>query len=186
MIRTKGSNTNTGFGFETQKFFKLSAKWASKPFCCTVEHIQKKCRGACCFNNNNNFWPGNSSGKEDCFYHSETGCTLSVDDRPIACLLFPLRIHSSGLIRMYHRALFTKGICKGAYRVGNMLIEEMGWALRSVFGDVVYEQAVLSVKKGKDFIFPATEQIQKILKYEEYCEKNKVPPTPRRKIIAMD
>lgn len=162
--------------------WKLSAAWASKRHNCTVAGIISKCHAACC--HGPSFWPGrvgNTPGNNRCQRLGPKGCTFSLEDKPISCLLYPLRLNKSGTLILHQRAVYANGICKGNFGDGDgpLLIDAIRDCLVVLFGKKQYEHARAEVLAGRDAqLVPSAKLLRQYYREEGWEEAN-LPPQPR-------
>ena len=164
------------------RVWKLSAAWASKRHNCTVAGILSRCHAACC--HGPTFWPGrvgNTENNTRCQRLGDKGCTFPLKDKPISCLLYPLRLNKSGTLILHQRAVYAKGICKGNFGDGEgpLLIDALKDCLVELFGLDQYKQARKDVLSGKDArLVPSAELLHQYYR-EEARQTANLPPQPR-------
>lgn len=158
--------------------WKISAKWLSKRVNCTFQGITQNCKGNCC--KTKGFWPPNAFGGE-CGLLTESGCAWGVEDKPITCLLYPLKLNKNNTLVLHSRVTYAKGICKGNYGNGNKtILEVLEVQLTHLFGAKEYEKMKTSILvHKKDYILTIPEHISKALEFEGKDEEKKLPPIKR-------
>ena len=165
--------------------WKLSAAWASKRHNCTLAGIVSRCNAACCYGPT--FWPGrvgNTPEDHRCQRLGPRGCTFSLEDKPISCLLYPLRLNKSGTLILHQRATYSRGICKGNFgdEGGPLLIDALRECLVVLFGQEQYKQARADVLAGSDACrVPSAELLRQYYREEGWEEENLLPQ-PRSKV----
>lgn len=166
--------------------WKISAAWASKRIDCTVEGITRKggCAGDCCTPGPSaHRWPPKAGDRKDgCDYLGDQGCTMPMEDRPVTCLLYPLRLNDSQTLVMHNRALTS--CCKPNYRKGPMIIEAMRPQLAALFGPDAVEHIIADVAAGRDTVVEVPEDLLEAMKLEEVWEEQNALPQPRRQAVA--
>lgn len=167
----------TEFDIDTgQMFYGVSAGWLSKPFDCSLGHILSSCNGSCC--NGEIHWPSKAFGNK-CGFLGEHGCVLSEKDKPISCMLFPIVLNRSNSLILFHRSMFKKGMCKGAFGKGQMLIDSQEAGLVYAFGREQFDRVRNDVINGKDSYFIVPEWVSIELEREAYYENRCIKPKPR-------
>jgi hypothetical protein len=87
----------------------------AKPFDCTKSGISR-CHGDCCIKLRS-YWPPRAY-QFGCEYLSNVGCTLSIQDRPIDCLIYPLFINHKGTLQIHNHCYHKKWMCNPNMGVG--------------------------------------------------------------------
>lgn len=165
--------------FEEPKVWKISHKWFKKTINCNIE----VCGGGCCINPN--FWPPKSGtiNPGQCDFLTPTGCSLSFDDRPIDCNLYPLRLNKANTVVLHHRVQFKTKPCKENFGQGSMIIDSMRNCLVALFGVDQYVAMREAVMADRDFLVEVSDVlIARLQEEEELVEKN-LPPIDRRKQV---
>lgn len=153
----------------------------AKPFDCNANGI-KRCRGACC-SRIKSYWPLRAHQPFGCpYYHSKDGCQLSVEDRPIDCLLYPLFINGNGTLVVHNHCYHKKWMCHDNVGVGSPLVESLKACLVELFGEEEYERIHSATMDGQRYTFQASEEFNKCREYEEICIKYDLPIIPRTEI----
>jgi site-specific DNA-adenine methylase len=179
-VLAKAIGTTVGKGHK----LKLSAAWASKRLDCTEDGITRDggCGGRCC--NSKSFWPP-VAGKVDgaCDLLGDKGCTLKTADKPVGCLLYPLKLNKTGTtIVLHHRA--PNGLCKPNMGKGPMLIEAMAGGLATLLGKSVADDLVAAVKAGKDPELELPDEVVDAMRVEARWEAKGLVPRPRQETLA--
>lgn len=155
--------------------WKISAAWSSKIIDCTPRGIATACGAKCC--QGNTYWPPKASGTGQCANLSADGCNLRAD-RPVTCLLYPLRLVGNSLV-LHGRTLIPKsGYCAPCYKQGTQTIAE---ALRSsfeiLFGVPGADTIIRNTLQGIDSYVAVPDWVLKSLADEQRWEKaNATPP----------
>lgn len=164
--------------------WKVSAAWTGKQHDCTLEGILARCKGSCC--HSETYWPPAASKgiREDhgCTYLGDAGCRLPAEDKPVTCLLYPLRLNSSGSIVLHHRTMWETSCCAGNHGKGPPLIVAMEDSLVGLFGRAQYERVKADILAGKDSFFTVPPPVLQAIKDEEEWEKNLTIPLPRSRV----
>lgn len=165
--------------------WRISAKWASKPFDCTVRGIVTQCHGDCCWLPS--YWPARVfrlRGDTACAHRGPRGCLLTEPDRPLDCLLYPLIFNNAGTLVLHNRALLPNWVCKGCAKVGSPLIVSAEPSLSAIFGQAQYVRVMRSVLAGQDGFFEPSEAVLIQRDVEIICAQHNLPPIPRTQITA--
>jgi len=188
-IKYNGGTINDLFsrGYSVMQW-KLSSKWASHHLDCTLQGITRPggCHAGCCTAASGNFWPARANPvprpDQGCFYLGSAGCTLSLEDRPVTCLLYPLMINHNGTIIFHQRALFPHMPCGPNNGRGPMVIEALAVPLSSLLGREVYHSMLMAVQRGEDIVIDVPPEIAEILDIEHReAEQNLLPPLRRQR-----
>jgi hypothetical protein len=156
---------------------------AAIQFDCTPDGI-KKCRGKYC-TNLRSYWPVRAYYPSLCPYlDTETGCKLTVKDRPIDCLLYPFFINKHGTMVVHNRCYGRNWICHENLRVGKPLVESLASCLIGLFGETTYTNMRGLVMEGKSYIFKTSEEFAFCRMVEDLCIKYDLPIIPRQVIMA--
>ncbi len=162
--------------------WKVSAAWSSKAHDCTLTGILARCGGACCYSvPPRKYWPSSAANRPDhaCHYMGAQGCTLTPADKPITCLLYPLRLNKNGSLVLHHRTMYATSCCAGNHGQGPPLIEAMEDSLVGLFGRPQYERVKAQILAGEDSFFTVTPAILAALADEEVWERDNVIPLLR-------
>jgi len=145
--------------------WKFSAAWLGKHFDCGTETGFKRCVGACC--KSPKYWPVNVQPQADggCFHLTDTGCQLLMENRPITCLLFPLKfvakppfktgigwMTESVKIILYGRACIISSTCGINYKKGPTLVSSLAPQLIILLGSENYLTLLEQTLMGIDTI----------------------------------
>ena len=150
------------------------------PFDCNADGI-KRCHGACC-TKIKTYWPLRAYQPSGCFFNSSRGCRLSLEDRPIDCLLYPLFINGSGTLVVHNRCYHKKFICRDNVNVGSPLVDSMKDCLTELFGEHEYLAIKDASENGRWYTFETTEKFDLQREYENLCIKYDLPIIPRSEI----
>lgn len=185
------------FDIKTERRWKVSAAWLTKRFNCTLEHILDPdgCGGRCC--RNPSLWPPRAYPGSVCGHLSKTGCSLSMEQRPITCILFPIIPSKTSpldpdnnTLIIYQRAIFPHSMCKGAYKKGPMVIDMCAKELTMIFGKEEYERVRSDLIAGKDSYFVISDEVlaefQRDVDQDDYENSIFTPPEPRNYIKGRD
>lgn len=164
--------------FDEPKKWRVSMAWASKHIDCTLRGIMKGClkEGTNCCNHKNFYPPSSNGGK--CFHLGEKGCTLTDNDKPIKCLLYPFVIKKDMLV-IYGRALTYT--CKPNYKKNEIsILENMRGNFVALFGEKQYERVYNDVIiKGVNSWVQPTKRLLRQLEAEQILEDKNEIPVPR-------
>ena len=157
--------------------WRVSAKWSTKRIDCTPRGILFSCHAKCC---RAPFWPGRAGeNKVYCDFLGNKGCTLTVEQRPIVCNLFPFTVSKENLIRLSGTSIAKHQCCNPCYGAGPMIIDALNDNFEHMFGKEQTRVIIETVKSGKDAIIDVPDSIyHDWLREEEQAEKD-VLPTPR-------
>lgn len=178
--------------------WRVSAKWITKHHDCTLHGISTRCGGVCCCSPA--FWPpkayikpgyvskrenlvDNGAGKMmpgfACGHLTKNGCEFTLQDRPITCLLYPMVLNDNGTLVAHNRITTAKGVCRGNFGNGAMIIDTIRDNLCTLFGEPQVMRVRAEVVAGKDSYFIVPESIQRQYKHERHLE-SKNAPVPAR------
>lgn len=160
----------------------ISAATLDRALDCTLHGITRPggCGGRCC--TSPAFWPPNAQPQEDgrsCHYLGPEGCTLSADDKPVVCLLYPFMPPAPGstVLRMHFRAPTL--YCKPNYQRGPRLAEAMRPSLVALVGEEQAAKALEDDAAGRSITLHLPEAVAKALEAEEAEHEAKILPPPR-------
>lgn len=121
-------------------------KWAQKRVECSPKTVPSVCGGACCYS---------------CRFLGPNGCTLSNEDKPLACHIFPFVLNSGGnIVRSFH----CQNLCKGNFNSGDQyLIETLKDTFVFLFGEKQTNEAIEAVKRCENYTFDTSELFEKML-----------------------
>jgi hypothetical protein len=151
----------------------------AKPFDCNATGI-KRCHGDCCIKIKS-YWPLRAYQPSGCPYCSKTGCTLSIQDRPIDCLLYPLYMNGKGTLVVHNHCYHKKWMCHDNVGVGMPLIDSIKDCLIELF-DIEYPAMRQAVMRGEEYHFPTTKIFDKCREHENLSIKYDLPIIPRSEI----
>lgn len=168
-----------GFEIKEVRVFSVSAAWIGKRFDCTAEHITSEggCGGSCCIGDV--FWPAKLYDDKKCGFLGEHGCVLPLEERPVTCLLFPIVPNKDNRLILFHRSMFKKGMCKGAFGKGPLLLDSQKEVLVMLFGEEQYNKVRRDVLAGKDSMFVVTDEVWECFQRDMHSEDNGIKPKPR-------
>lgn len=112
---------------------------------CTLAGIMARCGGRCC--RTPGYWPPLTGEAGVCPLLGEQGCTLTTADRPVTCLLYPLRLRGDLLV-LHHRTRMETSVCAGNHGVGPPLWEAMRPQLVELFGERQWDRVRSAVSAG--------------------------------------
>jgi len=156
----------------------------AKPHECTLVGIMSRCGGGCC--KSPTYWPPTAYGREDhtCGNLGPTGCVLLPDDKPISCLLYPLRLMRGDIIALHHRTRFSKGICRGNHGTGPPLVDALRDNLITLFGEEQVDRVRAAVMGGHgSFVYPSPDLVAQ-LRAETAREELNLTPINRSETRA--
>lgn len=157
--------------------WKFSAAWLGKPLNCTLAGITENCNGKCC---KKPFYPASSSPHSDnCVHLGEQGCTLAGKDKPVTCLLFPLKKNDNDTWVLYHRASQPNGCCAGNYGNGPILVDALYDNLTELFGAPIADQIRAGVHAGEDVKIKVPAHVLRAYELERKWEADNTIPEPR-------
>lgn len=165
--------------------WKVSAAWLGKSHDCTLPGILARCHGGCCTSPpGRNYWPAMASGRADhaCHYLGAQGCTLPLIDKPITCLLYPVRVNTKRTMILHYRTTVSTSVCAGNHGQGPPLIVAMEDSLVAVFGRDQYDRVQRDVLAGADSYFVVTTAVRQAIADEETWEQKNVVPLPRSRL----
>ena len=162
-----------------QVVWKLSAAWANKNLDCTLSGIINKCHGMCC--SSPTFWPPIAGKKEEdrgkpCHHLGEKGCKFDLDDRPLNCLLYPLRLNKNNTLVWHVHGLLPHGACRPCYKSGPPVFEALKDHLTSLFGKEQVDKAAKEITRGHDtYFYPSDKILEDVRREHSWSEANKIP-----------
>ena len=154
----------------------------AKPFNCTATGV-KWCGAKCC-TKLGSYWPIRVYPM-GCPYLSNTGCRLSVSDRPIDCLLYPLFINKNGTLVVHNHCYHRTWMCHPNVGVGAPLVDSIGEMLAELFGPVTLTGIRTKVMEGKECHFETTPEFDLHREVEQICMKYDHPIIPRTEITRQ-
>jgi len=162
-------------------YWKISAKWANKIITCTKDGIINFCHGQCC--KYKTYFPKNYPDDTSCSALTELGCSFSLDERPVSCVLFPFTLQKNNLLGMQFRIIYNPHRCGPCIGKGDKtILENLSNQWKILFGDETVEKMIRTTKIGKDFVFRVDkkidEQVRKELDFDYKSSRN---PEPRGK-----
>lgn len=166
-------------GLEQGTRWKVSTAWATKHLDCTVRGITKEggCGGKCCWNG---YWPSVApDGEQGCAHLGDAGCTLGDHDKPVTCLLYPLRLNKAGTLVLHMTSIVPHGCCAPNYRLGGTVFESLKNNLSALFGPAQYERAAQALAAGKEAWFDVPDHVLAAIDQETAWEENNTVPLPR-------
>jgi hypothetical protein len=141
--------------------WRVSAAWAAKQHECTLAGILKRCAGRCCYGPT--FWPARAydiGPLHACGNLGEHGCVLSPADKPVVCLLYPLKVNANNTLVLHAKAALPSGpICRGNHGEGPPLIVALEPSLTELFGAEQYARVRADVLAGRDSYFWPSEAV---------------------------
>ena len=172
-----------------QPSWRISAAWARHRVNCTPQGIRDNCKGRCC--TAAGFWPGRSGAGGVCPRLGPEGCTLPTGDRPVTCLLFPLKVnrYEPGKVRhnltLYNRVPMPPQHfpCGANYGHGPLVIEAIAPSLVLLFGQAEADRIVAEVRAGRDVDVALPADVAASVAMEERWAAEGVPPIPRREAL---
>lgn len=183
----------------TWKPWKVSAKWITKRWDCTMKFITSKngCGGCC--HGHPNYWPPQTEHPEPlpgvpgseirCSYLGVKGCTLSMRDKPIGCMLTPMMLNDKDTLVVFNRFMFPvvrKHMCKDACGTGPMLIDTLKDQFIEIFGESQWSRVRRDVTEGRDSVFYLSPLYQKEFNREFEAAQNHELPVPRTTPFEID
>lgn len=172
--------------------WKVSWKWITKRWNCTLEFITSKdgCGGCC--HGHPNYWPpqvqhdkplpGIPGSEVRCNYLGPKGCTLSLRDKPIGCMLTPLMLNKQYTLVILNRYMFPvvrKGMCKEACGTGPMLIDTLKAQFCEIFGENQWRRVREDVINQRDSVFYLSPLYQREFEREGEAQARWEDPVPR-------
>jgi hypothetical protein len=161
--------------------WRVSAAWTRRAHDCTLAGIEARCGGGCC--HGPTYWPAVSEAGRaggPCANLGPNGCSWPGEDRPVTCLLYPLRLNRAGMLVLHHRTTTAGSVCKGNHGQGPRLIEAMAYSLTSLFGEEQYQRVLAQVLAGEDSYFEVPEEVLQAMELELAQEAVQEPPIRRR------
>jgi hypothetical protein len=175
--------------------WKVSAAWAAMPHECNLAGILQRCGGACCWSKT--YWPPqaftgtNEHGLgpdpvrgQPCGHLGPQGCTLSDADKPVICLLYPLRPNPQGTLIKHQRSTYPLGVCKGNHGHGPPLIDAVRSGLVALFGEAQVDRVRAAVMAGHDSYFAIPPQVWAAWEDEGVRAEDGRPPRLRSEYAA--
>ena len=160
----------------------ISAAWAMKKHNCTLAHIMAPggCGGKCCTGQTR--WPSKAFGEQDfvCGNLGPEGCTLSPDDKPIGCHLYPFIFNKNGKLVYHDKAAMKASVCAGAAGNGPPMIDAQRSGLIALFGEEQFNRVRADVMAGRDSVFHMDPQTAAEWRREQEWEAAGAKPAPRR------
>lgn len=158
--------------------WRVSAAWLAKPHDCTLRGIVDRCGAGCCYGSV--YWPPRTAADgQGCPLLGPGGCTLSVADRPVTCLLYPLLVNAQGMLVLHARATTERGICKGNFGRGPMLIDALAGQLTALFGADAVARVRADVVAGRDSWVDVPPDVLASYEREHRWALGNVVPMPR-------
>lgn len=150
------------------------------PFDCNHNGIIK-CRGACCIKIKS-YWPLRAYQPAGCFFNSSRGCRLSMEDRPIDCLLYPLFINGNNTLVIHHHCFHKKWVCRDNVNKGLPLVDSLRECLVELFEEKEYQAIKEASESGRWYTFETTAKFDLQREYENLCIKYDLPIIPRSEV----
>lgn len=128
------------------------------------------------------WWPASAAGigkPTPCHYLGDRGCTLSLDDRPVTCILYPLVFNKAGTLVNQMMTVFGNGVCKGNHGQGPPLIDALKPGLIALFGEDQYDRAREAVMAGGDAVFVVPPDVEAAYAAEVIEKSVRALPPPR-------
>lgn len=151
----------------------------TKPHDCTVAGILGRCGAGCC--RSALYWPSRVYGNPGnaCGNLGPAGCVFSLADRPVTCLLYPLRLRGDMLL-LHHRARLATSVCKGNHGQGPPLIDALEAHLTALFGADQYAdlRVALFADVGTAYVYPPPDVLDAVAR-ETAWEDSNTAPRPR-------
>ena len=159
--------------------WKMSAKWLTKRLDCTVKGITRQggCGGRCC--KTKRYWPGMTGDGGVCPFLGFHGCAIPVGQRPVICLIYPLRLNKNGTLVAHDKAFMRGGVCRPCYNKGPYLIDALYAELAVLFGEEQTAAAYSEILCGRDFTVDVPKWVADSLELEHRLESECRPPAPR-------
>jgi Fe-S-cluster containining protein len=128
-------------------------------------------------------WVKNGVGTKNelyaCGMLSKNGCTLTANDKPLACLLYPVTINQNGTMVLHNRCTTAKGVCKGNFNEGPMVIDVLRDTFVHLFGQAQYSRVRINIIAGVDSYFEVPDLVWYQYHEEKIHEQNNTQPVPR-------
>lgn len=164
--------------------WKVSGAWLRKRWDCTSAFITSRhgC-GSCCKGKVAGYWPprrvypGETVAR--CYYLGPEGCTLSLNDKPIGCILTPLTLNHNRTLVVMHRLQFENSMCRGACGTGPPLIDALKDGLQALFGAEQWQRVRKEVMDGQDSEFHLPPVRRREYDRELAAEAKNEIPVPR-------
>lgn len=169
--------------WDDQRTWTTSAAWLAKPWDCTLAGITREggCGGGCC--TSPTFWPPKAGeSAAGCDQLGPDGCTMTEQQRPVKCLLYPLLENKSGKLVAHGRA--PMGVCKPV-SLGNapdgapQLSEAMHSNLAEVLGADQADQVSADTAQGVDSVVAVPALTNYWLHVETVWEAQDMVPVDR-------
>lgn len=140
VLQDKETGVERNWAADPPRKWKFSWRWLTKRLNCTEEGITgpEGC-GGCCISQD--YWPPSAGGTEYgymCPMLGDNGCSFSIEDRPIVCLMYPLTVAPSGTVGLMVQATRSHGPSAPCYKAGPMIIDSLRNQLIAVIGESEY------------------------------------------------
>lgn len=168
---------------EPPRRWGVSAAWVVRRHNCTLEHIRSTCGGNCC--RTQGFWPPKTTPTGCAHLTAENVCRFEERDRPVTCLLYPLRLNAAGTLILHSRAAARTSVCRNAHNHGPQLIDALASNLRALFGPEQYDRVRADVLAGRDSYFDVPDDVAAYVDAEADWERRNVPPPGRREFAGL-
>lgn len=146
---------------------------------CTLHGIKARCGGACCRGPGG--WPPSAGWREGhtaCAMLGDEGCTFRPEDKPVTCLLYPLRLVRD-MLDAHHRTRFPAGWCRGNFGQGPIMVDALRDNLIVLFGEEQIDALRVDVVAGRQGrLYPSEELLAQMAREQEQEERD-VTPHPR-------
>jgi hypothetical protein len=161
--------------------WKISGPWARKKINCVASAIVNGCGGCCCSRkgwDTRNKWPIMSFGDGTTCDHfvAGSGCRLSLEERPIKCILYPFILNEQKTLVLYGRALLC---CKANYNTQDKSVFEIfESSFTRLFGKEQYDRVykdIITDEKDSSIFYPS-EKLVRVEADETVREKNNDKP----------
>lgn len=161
--------------------WRISSAWARAAHDCTLAGIRARCGGRCCYGPT--YWPAISSptGPDGgpCANLGPEGCRWADADKPVTCLLYPLRLNRAGMLVLHHRTTMQTSVCAGNHGQGPPLIDAIAPQLRELFGADEYDRVRGEIMAGRDSYFEPSLGVLAAYELELAQEALREPPIRR-------
>ncbi len=161
--------------------WRISAAWATKQHDCTLHGIKTRCGGCC---HSKKWWPPAAFNNPDgvCGYLGPVGCTLTPEDKPVKCHLYPFLVSKHGLIHLHFRwgTAKTWG-CTGNHGNGPMLLDALKDNFVHLFGTGQFDRVRKQVLTGEDSYFDVPDNVARDFEVECLEESSMIQIAPRSK-----
>lgn len=165
--------------------WNISGAWLAHRLDCTPTGIQSRCHGNCC--KSKVFWPPVAQPQDDggCHHLGPAGCTLSLEDKPVACHLYPLKPNKAGTLVQHARGRL--GCCKPNVGLGPFLYDAHYDSFAHLFGD---EQADMirtnaMADPPRDTVVRVPPEVAAAFEAEEREAEANILPVPRSQRLAL-